>query len=78
MKKQAIVILSSIEAKYIIDTLPAKRLWFWFMIQALDNLQISKINLYYDSQSCVNVTKNPKLTNQNKHIQTWYHFKMYF
>ena len=75
MKKQAIVALSSTEAEYIAATLTAKEgIWLWSIIQELNILQISKFRLWCDNQSCVKITKNPKITDQNKHIRARYHF----
>ena len=76
LQKQATIALSSNEAEYITATLTAKEgLWIRSIIQELDILQISKFRLWSDNQSCVKITKNPKLTDQNKHIQPRYHFK---
>ena len=74
-KKQATVALSSTEAEYIAATLTAKEgLWIRSIIQELDILRISKFRLWCDNQSCVKITKNPKITDQNKHIRARYHF----
>ena len=74
-KKQATVALSSTEAEYIAATLTAKEgLWIQSIIQELDILRISKFRLWCDNQSCVKITKNPKITNQNKHIRARYYF----
>ena len=74
-KKQATIALSSTEAEYIAATLTAKEgLWIRSIIQELDILLISKFRLWCDNQSCVKITKNPKITNQNKHIRARYYF----
>ena len=73
-KKQANVALFSTKAEYITATLTTKEgLWLRSIIQELD-IQISKFRLWCDNQSCVKITKNPKITDQNKHIRAQYHF----
>ena len=64
-KKQAIVALSSIEVEYIMATLVAKEgLWLQSIFSELDIIHITEFRLWCDNQSCIKITRNPKITDK--------------
>ena len=67
--------LSSTKAEYIAATLTTKEgLWLKSIIDELAILKISEFKLWCDNQSCIKITKDPKITEQNKHIRARHHF----
>ena len=74
-KKQVTMALSSTEAEYIVATLVAKEgLWLQSIFSELDIIHITEFRLWCDNQSCIKISRNPKITYQNKHIRAQYHF----
>ena len=67
--------LSSTKAEYIAATLLAKvGLWLQSIFSELDIIHIIEFSLWCDNQSCIKISRNPKITDQNKHIRARYHF----
>ena len=74
-KRQSSVALSSTEAEYVAAALTAKEgLWIKTILEELDIINISGVNIYCDNQSCMKLAQNPKITDQNKHIRARHHF----
>ena len=74
-KKQSTVALSSTEAEYIAATLVAKEgLWLKSIFDELNIIHINEFQLWCDNKSCITIARNPKITDQNKHIRARYHF----
>ena len=74
-KKQGIMALSSTKAEYIAATLVSKEgLWLQSIFSELDIIHITEFRLWCDNQSCIKISRNPKITDQNKHIRARYHF----
>ena len=69
-KRKSSVALSSTEAEYIAATLTVKEgLWIKTIIEELDIFELKEIAVFCDNQSTIKLATNPKITDQNKHIQ---------
>ena len=73
--KKATMELSSTKAQYIVATFVAKEgLWPQSIFLELDIIHITEFQFWCDNQSCIKISRNPKITDQNKHIWARYHF----
>jgi len=73
-KKQACVALSTAEAEYIIVGHGCTQI-IWLKHQILDyGVRLSKVPLYCDNTSAINLTKNPIQHSKTKHIEIRHHF----
>ena len=74
---QKIVILSTIEAEYVVATEVVKEMiWLHGFLDELGKKQEMGI-LHNDSQSAIFLAKNSAFHSKSKHIQTKYHFIRY-
>ena len=74
-KRQVSVALSSTEAEYVAAALTAKEgLWIKTIIEELDIFKLMEMKIFCDNQSCIKLSTNPKITDQNKHIRARHHF----
>jgi len=73
-KKQACVTLSTAEAEYIVAGICCAQI-LWFKQQLSDfGLKVTKVPLFCDDTSSINLTKNPVHHSRTKHIEIRYHF----
>src|SRR6202034_1808807 len=73
-KKQSIVALSTIEAKYMAATHASKEaVWFHILCSSIGLAQ-GAIRIDCDSQSAIFLAKNPAYHLKTKHIDVQYHF----
>jgi hypothetical protein len=74
-QKQKVVALSSCEAEYIAATAAAcQGVWLARLLAELQGRKPSAINLRIDSQSAIQLSKNPVFHDRSKHIDVRYHF----
>jgi hypothetical protein len=74
-QKQKVVALSSCEAEYIAATTAAcQGVWLARLLAELKGRKPATINLKIDSQSAIQLSKNPVFHDRSKHIDTRYHF----
>jgi len=72
--KQACVALSTVKTKYIaIGSCCAQSLWLKQQLSDFD-LNLSKIPLFCDNTSTINLTRNPMQHSKTKHIEIRHHF----
>jgi len=68
-KKQACVALSIAKAEYIAArSCCAQTIWLKYQLSDF-GLNLSKIPLFYDNTSAINLTKNPVQHSRTKHIE---------
>jgi len=73
-KKQACVALSTTEVEYIAAGHGCAQI-IWLKHQLLDyGVRLSKVPLYCDNTSAINLTKNPIQHSKTKHIEIRHHF----
>jgi len=73
-KKQACVALSTAEAEYIAAGSCCAQI-YWLKQQLTDfGLKVTKVPLFHDNTSAINLTKNPVHHSRTKHIEIWHHF----
>ena len=66
-QSQSSLALSSSKAEYIVASLTAKEgLWIKTIIE--------EMTVFCDNKSTIKLATNPKITDQNKHIQARHHF----
>ncbi|KAK8450458.1 hypothetical protein SEVIR_6G031250v4 [Setaria viridis] len=74
-QKQKVVALSSCEAQYIAGTTAAcQGVWLSRLWSELQKKRESATKIYIDSQSAIQLSKNPVFHDRSKHIDTRYHF----
>jgi len=74
-QKQKVVALSSCEAEYIAATTAAcQGIWLARLLAELQDKKPGIINLKIDSQSAIQLSKNPIFHDRSKHIDVRYHF----
>ena len=74
-KKQTTVALSSTKVEYMSTTLATKEgLQLKSILKEVDVKKLLHTKMQCDNQSCIKITINPKLTEQNKHIKAKHHF----
>ena len=74
-QKQSIVALSSTEVEYIAGATATKEiLWLQTIIKEIGYQLHLPNTLYYDNQSCIKLSQNPKFHDRSKHIDLRYHF----
>ena len=74
-KKWSSISLSTVEAKYIVDTSCCTQ--FIWMKQKLEDLLVKyedPIVINYDNNSAINISKNPIMHSKTKHNPIKYHF----
>jgi len=73
--KQLVVVLCSTKAEYIdVATTTKELLWLQAIVSKLQySLQLSSIT-YFDNQSYITLSENPKYHDRSKHIDMHYHF----
>jgi len=73
-KKQACVVLSTVEAEYIAAGHACAQS-IWLKHQLMDyGVKLEKVPLYCDNTSAINLTKNPIQHSKTKHIEIRHHF----
>ena len=73
-KRQACVALSPTKGEYIVVGHDYAQI-IWLKHQLLDyGVRLSKVPLYCDNTSAINLTKNPIQHSKNKHIEIRHHF----
>jgi len=73
-KKQACVALSTAEVEYIVaGSCCAQTVWIKHQLSDF-GLNLSKIPLFCDNTSAINLTKNPVQHSKTKHIEIQHHF----
>jgi hypothetical protein len=73
--KQKVVALSSCEAEYIAATTAAcQGVWLAQLLAGLRGERVRAYTLKMDSQSAIQLSKNPVFHDRSKHIDTRYHF----
>ena len=74
-EKQHVVVLSSTEAEYIVQTHVAKEgLWLHSFLQELHSAPDDLLSLNCDNQGAIALAKNNKFLAHMKHIDVHYHF----
>jgi hypothetical protein len=74
-QKQKVVALSSCEAEYIAATTAAcQGVWLARLLAEFKGRRPTTINLRIDSQSAIQLSKNPVFHDRSKHIDIRYHF----
>lgn len=74
-KKQAIVTLSTCEAKYVAaNSAVCHAIWLWNMLKHLGFPQEKLTEIYVDNRSAIALAKNPVYHERSKHVDTRYHF----
>ncbi|RWR98966.1 RxLR effector candidate protein-like protein, partial [Dinothrombium tinctorium] len=74
-RKQQTVALSTTESEYIAAAAAVQEsIWLRALLKELGYDQTAPTVLYEDNQSCIAITKNPKLHSRTKHIDIKYHF----
>jgi hypothetical protein len=74
-QKQKVVTLSSCEAEYIVATTAAcQGVWLARLLAEFKGEKVRAYSLKMDSQSAIQLSKNPVFHDCNKHIDTRYHF----
>src|SRR5258708_10658690 len=74
-KKQPIITLSSMEAKYVAaNTVMHNSKWTTQFIQELGFQQEDPVNIYVDNQTAIKLAENPELHKQSQHIDKQYHW----
>ena len=74
-RKQHIVILSSMEAKYVAQTHAAKKaLWLCSFIGEIRGARRESMSINCDNQGAIALSKDNKFHAQTKHIDICYHF----
>jgi len=70
-----VVALSSCGAEYIVATTAAcQGIWLAWLLAELQDKKPGIINLKIDSQSAIQLSKNPVFHDRSKHIDVRYHF----
>jgi len=73
-KKQACVALFTVEVEYIAaGSCCAQTIWLKHQLSDF-GLNLSKISLFCDNTSAINLTKNPVQHSRTKHIEIRHHF----
>jgi hypothetical protein len=74
-QKQKVVALSSCEAEYIAETAAAcQDVWLSRLLSELKGKEEGAARIFIDSQSAIQLSKNPVFHDHSKHIDTRYHF----
>jgi hypothetical protein len=74
-QKQKVVALSSCEAEYITGTTAAcQGVWLTRLLSELKGKREGAVKIYIDSESAIQLSKNPIFHDRSKHIDTRYHF----
>ena len=74
-KKQTTVALSSTEAKYVSAALTAKEgIWIKAVLDELNLFKVPTLELNCDNQSCINLARNPKMSDNIQHVSFKHHF----
>jgi len=74
-QKQKVVALSSCEAEYIACTAAAcQGVWLTRLLSELKGKSEGAVRIYIDSQSAIQLSKNPVFHDRSKHIDTRYHY----
>ena len=74
-KKQQVIALSTVEAKYIAQAHAAKEaLWLHSFVSEIRNEQARAITINSDNQGAIALTKDNKFHSRTKHIDVRYHF----
>ena len=73
-KKQAVVALSTIEAKYMATTHASKEVVWLQRLCSEIGFKQQVVRVDYDSQSAIFLAKNPAYHSRTKHIDIQYHF----
>lgn len=74
-KKQQIVVLSTIEAKYIMQAHVARKaLWLWGFVAELHGENNQPLTIYCDNQGAIALSKDNKFHAQTKHTNICHHF----
>lgn len=78
-RKQSLVVLSAMEAEYIALSETCKEMTWLNKLCKFFGYTDETIEIFTDSQACMNNIKNQKFSNRTKHIDVKYHFvKDYF
>ena len=74
-RKQPVVSLSTIEAKFIIVALCAcQAVWLKKVLGKLSQNQGKSTTIHYDNSSAIKLSKNPVMHGRSKHIDVRFHF----
>jgi hypothetical protein len=52
----------------------AEAIWLKRLLQDIGFQQVELTTLYFDSQSAITLSANPKFHSRSKHVDTQYHF----
>ena len=75
IRKQKLVALSSVEAKYMAASQAScKALWLHKILVGLFGVQLRPTSIYCDNRSCIKLLENPVFHDRSKHIEIRYHF----
>ena len=75
MKKQGIVTLSSMEAKYVAQTHVAKEaIWLRNFVSEIQGESSGPLTMLCNNQGAIMLAKDNKFHSQTKHINLHYHF----
>jgi len=74
-KKQPTIVMSSVEAEYIVSANTTKEvIWLRTLLQELDLSQKKATIIYTDNQGSIALAHNPVLHSRAKHIDIQHHF----
>ena len=74
-KKQMSVSLSIVEEDYIIACSTSYEVvWIRKLLTIFLDVELEMTCVYYDSESCVKLSKNPVFHDKSKHIKVKYHY----
>ena len=67
--------LSTAETEYVIAcSASCELVWLRKLLSDLFNLQLDATCIYYDNQSCLNLSENLVFRDKSKHIEIKYHY----
>lgn len=74
-KKQPIVTLSTIEAEFVaVASCASQAIWMKRIFEKLSQLQSGCTTIFCDNSSTLNLSRNPVMHGQSKHIDVHFHF----
>ena len=67
--------LSTAEGEYVVAcSASCEEIWLRKLLSDIFDLQLDATCIYYDNQSCVNLSENPVFHDKLKHIEIKYHY----
>ena len=74
-KKQSCMALTTAEEEYVSACSAIfEVLWLWKILSDLFDLQLDVTCIFYDNQSCMNISQSPMFHDKSKHIEIKFHY----